>query len=429
MRALIIVAEGVDPGVLAQEVSSGRLPWFAQQMRRQNYHPLDCGPVPYEPSNLATAFTGVNPGRHGCFSYWSTHSAGELPRVLETDDVKMKRVWEWEELSDLRFNVVNVQLTHPPKPLNGALITYPMQKSLNTSFPRSLLSDLHLRGIRYAHDVTLFYRGEPFEDFAREAWRVATAQLETALELAKDTDVLIVNLTLADRLSHFLWYQMKACSEGERPAILRGYEFIDEACRRLQAVGADSTLVFSEIGFGELDSFVSIDTRLQEAGLQVLTPNGEVDVQRSVAMETVQGSHGVMLREDLCNEGRAGTAAIETVRQFLADMKFSDGTPVLAAIRHRDELYQGPYRHLAPTLVVRPADDKRPPLGERRWAGHVRRTAQSGWHRDQGFLIVDSSFACNDFLPPVQLQQIAPTIAHLLGCEPARQCEMRSLLQ
>ena len=430
MKALVIIVEGMDPLVLRQQVDQGHLPWFAQQMQRQRYRPLDCGPVPYEPSNLATAFTGVNPGQHGCFSYWSAHSSGEMPRVLVTDDVRRQRVWEWAELSDLRFNVVNVQLTHPPKPLNGSLITYPMQYSLNTSHPRNLLSELHRKGVRYAHDVTLFYRGEPFEEFARNAWRIASAQLDTAMELAQDTDVMIVNLTLVDRLSHFLWYELKnATADGPRPAVLRGYDFIDEACRKLQALQPETTLVFSEIGFGELDGFFSIDRHLQRAGLQVLDADGQIDLARSVAMETVQGSHGVMLCRDLGNDGKASAPEIDMVRQFLGEIRFDDGSPALAAVRHRDELYRGEFSHLAPTLVVRPADEKRPPLGELRWATHVRRTSQSGWHRDKGFVIVDSphAFAAPD--DTAQLQQIAPTIAHLLDRPAAAQCEMASLLQ
>ncbi|WP_423383310.1 alkaline phosphatase family protein [Burkholderia sp. LMG 32019] len=429
MKALIIIAEGMDPVVLEHQVQRGHLPWFAERLRASHYRRLDCGPVPYEPSNLATAFSGVNPGRHGCFSYWSTRGDGELPRVLETGDVKAARVWEWPELSDLRFSVVNVQLTHPPKPLNGRLVTYPMSYSLNASYPRSLLSDLHRRGIRYAHDVTLFYTGQPFDAFAQDAWRVASAQLDTAFELAADTDVMIVNLTLIDRVSHFLWYEMRQDNPAQRPVVLQAYDFVDAACRRLQSLEPDATLVFSEIGFGDLDGFHSIDAALQAGGLQVLAGDGQVDCARSLAMETVQGSHGIALRGDLLGGHGARDSEVDEVRAFLQALRFDDGTPVLASVHHRDELYVGDHRHLAPTLIVKPANPKRPPLGDPRWARHVRRTAQSGWHRDQGFVLVDSAHALADPGGDAQLQQIAPTIAHLLGRAPAPQCEMGTLLQ
>jgi hypothetical protein len=428
MKALVIVAEGMDPYILESEVRQGRLPWFAANMNRSSYRHLDCGPVPYEPNNLATAFTGVNPGRHGCYSYWAIDGSQGLPRVLETGDVKAPRLWEWPELADLRFSVVNVQLTHPPKPLNGRMVTYPMSYSLNTSYPRSLLADLHKRGIRYAHDVTCFYTGQPWETFAKEAWRVAEAQMETAFELAKDTDVMIVNLTLIDRVSHFLWYEMRVDEPASRPIVLQAYDFVDDACRRLQSLNPEQTLVFSEIGFGDLEAFYSIDDALHGGGLQVRTNEGAVDYGASIATEAVQGSHGVSVRGDLPGQGGARGADVEAVWRYLSDLTFDDGSPVFAEVRHRDDVYTGPFVSLAPTLTVRPADPRRPPLGDARWANHVRRTAQSGWHRDKGFVLVPGSRAIHDDVGEADLRQIAPTIAQLLHRKPHPQCESQSLL-
>lgn len=429
MKALVVIAEGMDPTLMASEMADGALPWFKQLRERGRHRDLDCGPVPYEPSNLATAFAGVNPGAHGCFSYWSAHSSGEMPRILDATDVRAARLWEWDEMKDLRISVVNVQLTHPPAPLNGTLISYPMNNSMNTTYPRRLLSDLQRQGVRYAHDVSLFYTGQPFDQFAKDAFRIAAGQLDTAMALAADVDVMVVNLTLPDRLSHFLWYELDSTDQTQRPHILRAYDFVDEACRRLESLQPDAMLVFSEIGFGKLDGFFSIDRHLQQAGLQVLDDNGQVDVQRSLAMETVQGSHGVMLCADLCGTGQASQASIDRVRDFLLQIRFDDGRPAIADVRHREEVYHGAFTHLAPTLVVRPADEKRPPLGDPRWATHVRRTSQSGWHRDKGFVVLASGHALHPERGPVQLQQIAPTIAQLAGRDPARQCEMAGLLQ
>lgn len=427
MKTLVVIAEGMDPLVLESEVAKGRLPWFSQRMHAQSYRHLDCGPVPYEPSNLATAFSGVNPGQHGCFSYWSTHSSGEIPRILESTDVMSARLWEWPEMADQRFAVINVQLTQPPQPVNGTLITYPMQNSMNTSHPRSLLRDLNGRGVRYAHDVSLFYTGQPFEDFATQAYRIAEHQLDTAMVLGAEADVMIVNLTLADRLSHFLWYEMHAPDAAQRPHVLRAYDFIDQACQRLQSLAPESMLVFSEMGFGELSGFFSIDEHLRKAGLQVLDAQGRVDLKRSVALETVQGSHGVMLCADLCNQGQSSLHQRQLVEQCLRNIRFSDGSPALAQVRHREQVYQGPYTHLAPTFIVTPADARRPPLGDPRWANHVRRTSQSGWHRDQGFVLLDGA-AIEAPAGALQLQQIAPSIAALSGCAAPAQCEMPSFV-
>ena len=59
MKALVVIAEGMDPTLMASEMADGALPWFKQLRERGRHRDLDCGPVPYEPSNLATAFAGV----------------------------------------------------------------------------------------------------------------------------------------------------------------------------------------------------------------------------------------------------------------------------------------------------------------------------------------------------------------------------------
>ena len=427
MKTLVIIVEGMDSVVMHEEIEKGHLPWFAGQIERQNYRPLNCGPVPYEPTNLATAFAGVNPGQHGCFSYWASHAGAEMPKILTSDDVKAKRIWEWDEIADLAINVVNVQLTHPPKPVNGKMISYLMNNSLNASYPRNLLYKMSKDGIRYAHDVSLFYQGEPFEDFGKMAFQIAGYQLQSAIELSKETDILIVNLTLIDRVSHFLWYEMQKDDPANRPFVLAAYDFVDDACRRLQALGAENTLVFSEIGFGELTHFVSINDYLEKAGLLTKDSDGQIDLEKSIAMETAQGTHGVMLLADLYNEGKASSSQIAEVTSCLTEALFDDGTPVLSTVRHRDEVYRGDHVTLAATLIVEPKDPKRPPLGDLRWAEHVRRNSQSGWHRTSGLVVLDGCEQISSDTHMAELEQIAPTISRLSGRDPARHCEKEAL--
>jgi hypothetical protein len=135
-----------------------------------------------------------------------------------------------------------------------------------------------------------------------------------------------------------------------------------------------------------------------------------------------------MLCSDLGNTGRASASDIDTVRQCLEAMRHPlDGTPVVTAVNHRDALYQGPWVHEAPTLVFKPANERRPPLGDRRWADHVRRSSQSGWHRDQGFVLLDAPGPAWRTGTPVQLQQIAPTIAAMVGRDAPATCEQEPL--
>ncbi len=421
MKTLVVVAEGMDPSLLRDEMRAGHLPWFSQAAQAGCMRDLDCGPVPYEPSNLATAFSGLSPGHHGCFSYWETALSASVPRVLTASDVRVPRLWDWPQMQDIRFALLNIQLTHPPFPVQGAMITYPMAATLRASHPPELLTRLSQQGLRWAHDVTVFYTGQAKEEFAAEAWRAATFQLETALALAADCDVMIVNLTLVDRLSHFLWSEVEDEAIGAESWVRRAYGFVDDACRRLQQAANGAMLVFSEIGFGGLDGFVSIDRFLQQAGLQSLAADGSVDERATVAREAVQGSHGILLSQ--------GTADFDAVKAALLSFRFADGTPVVADVAHRDEVYPGPYGHLAPDVIIRPADPRRPPLGDPRWANHVRRTSQTGWHRDRGFVLLPQAHDSGRMNgEAASLLQIAPTIAHLAGRDAPATCSGASLV-
>lgn len=441
-RLAIVIAEGVQHDLLRRLAGQGALPWWQQAIASGSYFPLDCGPVPYEPSNLATALTGVGPGHHGCFSYWAIHE-GEPPAVLRSTDVRAPRLWAWPALADLRFAIVNVQLTHPPQPLNGCMVSYLMQQSLHATYPPTLRGWLAERGVRTAHDVSAFYRGGPLDSFAAEVTRIASFQVDTAVALAGEADVLIANVTLPDRLSHFLWHELEpgASEEGgdSEPWIVRGYRFVDAALRRLEASLEDRCpiLVFSEIGFGPLDGFVSVDAALRGRGLQKVSDGGAVDLDGSLAREAVQGSHGINLvipRAATVAERRRWRGyerSVEELCAILPDLRDEEGRKVIASAKPSEEVYDGPWTALAPDIIVEPSDPRRPPLGDRRWADHVRRDLQTGWHRAEGFgLLVNG--------PPLdrgsgvagvaRLEQIAATACRLLGRDPPAYCRALPLV-
>ncbi|MGJ3560839.1 hypothetical protein ACR6C2_30120 [Streptomyces sp. INA 01156] len=48
-------------------------------------------------------------------------------------------------------------------------------------------------------------------------------------------------------------------------------------------------------------------------------------------------------------------------------------------------MYPGTATAGAPDLIMEPADWRYLPLGDPRWATHVHRTWQSGWHRRESF--------------------------------------------
>ena len=428
MKCAVVNVEGVNKGLLEKEIQKGTLPWWGASVKENPLLNMNCGPVPYEPSNLATVFTGMNPGKHGCYSYWSTEINGAPPRVLTSADLKQPFCWKWPELYGQRFVVANVQLTFPPEPLNGKLLSYLMNHSLNYTYPKEVKYELQKKGLRYAHDVSAFYQGEPLDTFAKEIKRVAKFQFDAIYSLSQDCDVLIANLTIADRLSHFLWSEIESYDDHNHvPHILEGYKFLDVCLAKLsELLEKDGTMiVFTEIGFGPIEAFASINHYLRKGGFLRINDNGGHDFTQSTACESVQGTHGIniLLPGQKTGAGSAYHTRVDEVSHFLKGLTFDDGMPVVADVFHREEIYHGPWAQLAPDLIITPGDLRRPPLGDEFWAKHVNRHYQTGWHRNEGFCQVLGKTLSISPETTVPMTSIAPTIAKALGRDWPKACE------
>ncbi len=423
MTHIIAITEGVSLDLLKASINNYDLPWWKKNIRENVIVDMDCGPVPYEPSHLASAFTGTTPGHHGCYSYWDARPSNETPSILMNNDVRSPRIWEWDSTEKIDFAVVNIALTHPPKKIHGSLISYPMNQSLHVTYPRELQLALSKKEIRCAQDVSAFYQGEARNELSEKIFMIAENQFNAAYELGKSADILIVNLTIADRFSHFFWDEVMPNQQTDyTPYIIQAYQFLDQALQKLEGLqGAnDSMLVFSEIGFGPIKSFVSIDKLLQKNNLQQADEN-IINYKHSIACESVQGSHGInILTENLCcdrDSDQYDRYVSETI-SCLLNLKHEDLEPVVKNAWHANDIYPGPYSQLAPDIIIEPFDKSRPPLGDFRWANHVNRHLQTGWHRDEGFCFLKSTvekFDSEKTQIPIKPESIAPTIAAILN--------------
>jgi predicted AlkP superfamily phosphohydrolase/phosphomutase len=347
--------------------------------------------TPYEPPGLMSLLTGRLAADHGFFSYWTVHDPAYRPKVLTSADRRYPMLWENDELAGLTFACIGVAGTHPPEPLNGFLITYPMYATLHACYPRNLQRDLAARGIRPVHDVSIFWAGQSRDEILPRVLDADAQRGQAALTLFDDgADAVIVNLTSIDRTSHFYWQELEVAGQRDSGnGVLAAYQVADqvisEAMRRVD--DHTSLIVFSEIGFGPLRAYCSINEVLSQHGLVKLTAAGTVDYAGSLAFEAVQGTHGINI--NLSGRYEGGIVPLpeyertrETVAQALAEsLNPRTGTSYFKAVHRREKIYPGAALELAPDLILEPADWRYLPLGDPQWASHVHREWQSGWHR------------------------------------------------
>jgi predicted AlkP superfamily phosphohydrolase/phosphomutase len=440
-RIIVVITEGAAPELLDRWCAEGKLPGFAALRSHGTGGPVDAEGTPYEPPGLVSLLTGQRAADHGFFSYWSCHDRHYHPQVLTSADGDFPLLWQRPELADLRFGSIGVFGTHPPKPLNGWLITYPMYASLHACYPADLQRSLARRGIRPVHDVSIFWTGQARDSLLPQLLEADAQRGRTAMALFDDgADVVIVNLTSMDRTSHFYWQELERDQPGQddQTAVFAAYRTVDQviadALRRVD--DHTSLIAFSEIGFGPLRSYCSVNEILAGQGLLKLAPDGSVDFTASHAFEAVQGTHGVNinLRERYAS-GLVSSTDYDRLRSEVATaltgaLNPRTGLPLLSAVRRREEVYPGRACDLAPDLILEPADWRYLPLGDPHWASHVNRTWQSGWHRRRSYWAAAGPRfpAAPPGTGPASVPDITATLLDLLGREAADACAGSTLI-
>jgi predicted AlkP superfamily phosphohydrolase/phosphomutase len=427
-RAVVVITEGAPLGVLREFIDAGFLPGFAALFQQSAWGELASHVVPYEPPGLMTAFTGAPSSEHRWYSYWTVHERDHKPRVLTSNDLRVKPFWMRPEYADTHFSIINVLGTHPPIAIPGELISYPMGQTLKASYPSDLLASLLKQDLPYTHDVSTWYKGQPKNDFVSRVVDADRRRVALARHFYETgSDVVIVNLTSIDRTCHYYWQELEPGSPVPRSesAILAAFQCADELIQSLlNSLDQQTTLlVFSEIGFGPLRHYISVNEFLAKAGLLAWkNPGTEVDWTRTVAAEAVQGTSGINInlagrydngtvqKQDY-ERVRSETAAVlrEAVNRYT-------GRNLFSAVVQREDVYEGAGVEYAPDLILFPEDHRYLPLGDPVWALHVNRPLQSGWHRDHSYwAVAGPATSPGERLETASLLQILPTIQYALG--------------
>nr|WP_240009219.1 alkaline phosphatase family protein [Halobaculum rubrum] len=100
--------------------ADGVLPTLGSLFDRFAVGDLESQLPPWSPSAWPSLYTGVNPGNHGVFDLISFD--GYDWDLVDRGDVHEHAIWELLDQRGLRSVEVNVQVTDPPRPIDGALV-------------------------------------------------------------------------------------------------------------------------------------------------------------------------------------------------------------------------------------------------------------------------------------------------------------------
>lgn len=453
---------GIDGGsfeIIKKLISDGRLPTFQRLMQNGTRGVMRSTLPPHTAPGWVSAATGVGPGTHGVYQFWDTQGSSYVGKFMGSKDWGAEPLWKILNEAGLKTGIINVPMTHPPYPLDGYIITWPLSNTLRYSYPDNLLSEIAVHGGHYLPDVSTMYHGEG--DYLEKALKITQKRTQTIQYLvnAHEWDLMMAVFPEVDRICHFYWhfwdeqsveYRHGATSE-ERQAITRIYEATDQALAAILSSLPDDTLVLiiSDHGFGPGELNFNVQTFLQDKGFLSTRPVDFLSATEAAKVEAGSGNwfsyeeHGKRYTVDWSKtrvymaapgsygvninlKGRQEQGIVEMVEfehvrtQVIKELMMvkhpTTGDFLFQNVLRSEEVYQGERQKKAPDLLLIPRSFGvmvNHNLVPGQWFSSP---AQKGMHRQEGIILAAGpGVKPGHVLETAKLEDILPTVLHHFG--------------
>lgn len=279
LKLLIIGLDGGDFSTLSRWIDAGCMPYLKNIMDSGVTADLLSTIPPVTAPAWTSFMTGLNPGRHGLFSFFNYKHGFENPGLYSLKDIPSPRIWDYLNQGGLKVGVADLPLNYPPCPLDGVMIsnlmtagrkhavTYPeelkveLNHDLNISFDTDILDNLS-QSTRYLKQLI----GSVKEKQKMDAYLINRYKLDCYITVYSHTDT----------FQHYFWkyfdefhprYDAKK-SKKFYPFFNKFFRQIDDAVQSLcQFLDDEAYVIFvSDHGFGPLNRVVNMNRFLSELG-------------------------------------------------------------------------------------------------------------------------------------------------------------------
>ena len=444
MKLLIIGLDGASFKLINQFKSEGCLPTFSKLINEGLSYPLRSTTPPHTAPGWVSSLTGVNPGGHGIYQFWDTQSPSYVGKFMGSNDVGVPFIWKILNESGYSTGLINIPMTHPPKEVNGYILTWPLSNTLRYCHPADFIKEIAAHQGHYASDLVTMFNGDI--NYINDALEITRKRLQTIKYLIqnKPVDFLMTVFTEIDRVSHFYWNYMSN-NDGNadlRDAIKNIYIETDRVLGEiLELVDEETTLmIYSDHGFeqGVLDFYVQ--TYLIQVGLMQVKKesndyifednwfehenNNEkytVDWSKTITYMESPGSYGININlkgrqeQGIVEQYEYEEVCQKVIEQLKLVRNPLNHKPLFKEIVKSSVVYNGNFTHAAPDIIMIPEN----------WGtmAHHKITdgkifnldpEQKGMHSMDGiFLMYGNKIKNLSHKPPQDLRDIAPTILDL----------------
>jgi predicted AlkP superfamily phosphohydrolase/phosphomutase len=279
----LLALDGSTFDVLRPLLEADDLPTLKRLYQGGAHAPLTSVFPPITASAWTSFLTGKNPAQHGIFEFLQRRPDSYGVQAMNATKRQAASLWALLSAADKQVISINIPLTYPPEPVNGALVAgmpVPFGRR-DFTFPPELAQEILSRLPDYSINATSVYLRGKAEVFLEEVQREVEQRLNLAeLLLSRyDWDAAMVHILGTDRIQHEFWHCMDASHPEHRGEALRYqnairdyYRYIDARLERVLRFADEQTtvIVLSDHGFGPLTHFVYLNTWLLREGYLVL---------------------------------------------------------------------------------------------------------------------------------------------------------------
>lgn len=290
-RVLVLGLDGATWTLLDPLLAQNKLPTLAKLISSGARAVLRSCIQPSSEQAWSAFATGKQNGKFGLYGFYQRAKNSYALEYINASHRRAPTLWRILSARGKRCIVVNVPLTFPVEPINGALIGGLMTPGLHSQFtyPHELKAELLRELGEYIIDVDI-ERGESdvgsLGDLVARVRRMSELQtraFEWLLEKYPDWDFAILVHRAPDILGHKFWRYQDPTHPlyDEREArewgsvIADAFGYLDALNARILARAADertTVIVLSDHGFGPLTHAVYLNRYFAECGILAYKP-------------------------------------------------------------------------------------------------------------------------------------------------------------
>ncbi|GAN34846.1 alkaline phosphatase family protein [Candidatus Brocadia sinica] len=292
-KIVIIGLDGATWDIIHPMIRKGQLPTFKYLIENGSYGNLNSTIPPLSAPAWTSAFTGVNPGKHNIFDFFTIRNDNYELRNVTSNDRKTPAIWNILDTYGMTSGIFNMPMTYPPEAVNGFMVAGLGTPDTNSNFiyPASLKEELknYLHGLQFSIDVGTIMGGRE-DAFLDELYKVTDIQEKAVHYLYNkyQPDLFMAVFDELDRIQHFFWRHMETShplhdpkkSQKYKDAIEDYYQHLDIAMKRfLDTLPEDTTvMIVSDHGFGGLHKDFYINKYFYDMDILSLKPKPPLSI-------------------------------------------------------------------------------------------------------------------------------------------------------